>query len=105
MHTLLFNIINNSIKYNNPQGTITISDELTDDIYSVIIADTGTGMDHKQIENAFNRFEKFDTDEKESYGLGLAIVKSITAFHDIKVKINSAKDKGTTVKLVFNRQD
>lgn len=105
MHTLLFNIINNSIKYNNPQGTITISDELTDDIYSVIIADTGAGMDHKQIENAFNRFEKFDTDEKESYGLGLAIVKSITAFHDIKVKINSAKDKGTSVKLIFNRQD
>jgi signal transduction histidine kinase len=102
MHTLLFNIINNSIKYNNPHGTITISDELADDIYAITISDTGPGMDQKQIENAFNRFEKFDTDEKESYGLGLAIVKSITAFHDIKVKINSVKDKGTSVKLIFN---
>jgi signal transduction histidine kinase len=102
MHTLLFNIVNNSIKYNHPTGTITISDELTDDNYSIIIADTGAGMDQKQIENAFNRFEKFDTDEKESYGLGLAIVKSITAFHDIKVQINSVKNKGTAVKLIFN---
>ena len=105
IHTLLFNIINNSIKYNHPNGNITIKDELTDDIYSITITDTGAGMDQKQIENAFNRFEKFDTDEKESYGLGLAIVKSITAFHDIKVKIDSVKDQGTSVKLIFNHQE
>jgi len=105
IHTLLFNIINNSIKYNYPKGTITIVDELTDDFYSIIITDTGAGMDQKQIENAFNRFEKFDTDEKESYGLGLAIVKSITAFHNIKVKIDSVKNQGTSVKLIFNREE
>ncbi|MBB6110731.1 sensor histidine kinase [Mucilaginibacter lappiensis] len=102
MHTLLFNIINNSIKYNNPKGSITISDDLNDDIYAITIADTGAGMEQKQIENAFNRFEKFDTDEKESYGLGLAIVKSITAFHNIKVKISSVKNQGTSVKLIFD---
>lgn len=102
MHTLLFNIINNSIKYNNLKGSITISDDLTDEIYAITIADTGAGMEQKQIDNAFNRFEKFDTDEKESYGLGLAIVKSITAFHNIKIKINSVKNKGTAVKLIFD---
>ncbi|SDP62379.1 Signal transduction histidine kinase [Mucilaginibacter sp. OK268] len=102
MHTLLFNIINNSIKYNNPKGSITISDDLIDDIYAITITDTGAGMEQKQIDNAFNRFEKFDTDEKESYGLGLAIVKSITAFHNIKVKISSVKNKGTAVKLIFD---
>jgi signal transduction histidine kinase len=102
MHTLLFNIINNSIKYNNPGGSITISDELKDGIYTIIIADTGAGMEKKQIESAFNRFEKLDTDEKESYGLGLAIVKSITTFHGIKIKINSVKGEGTSVMLIFN---
>jgi signal transduction histidine kinase len=60
-------------------------------------------MDKQQIEKAFNRFEKLGTDEKESYGLGLAIVKSITAFHQIAVQIISAKDKGTTIKLIFGR--
>jgi signal transduction histidine kinase len=102
MHTLLFNLINNAIKYNNASGSIIISDELKEDIYTLIITDTGTGMDSKQIENAFNRFEKLDTDERESYGLGLAIVKSITAFHNIEVQIHSVKGKGTTVKLTFN---
>jgi signal transduction histidine kinase len=102
MHTLLFNIINNAIKYNNPQGTIIVSDELKESTYTVHITDTGSGMDKKQIESAFNRFEKLETDEKESYGLGLAIVKSITAFHGIKVEINSKKGNGTTVMLIFN---
>ena len=102
MHTLLFNLINNAIKYNNASGSIIISDELKEDIYTLIITDTGTGMDSKQIENAFNRFEKLDTDERESYGLGLAIVKSITAFHNIEVQIHSVKGEGTTVKLTFN---
>lgn len=102
MHTLLYNIINNAIKYNNTEGRITISDELKEEMYTIIIADTGAGMEQKQIESAFNRFEKLETDEKESYGLGLAIVKSITAFHDIKVQIDSVKGKGTAVKLIFN---
>lgn len=102
MHTLLFNVINNAIKYNNQRGSITIADQLKEGKYIISIADTGAGMDKKQIENAFNRFEKFDTDEKDSYGLGLAIVKSITAFHNIQVKINSVKGQGTTVILIFD---
>ena len=104
MHTVLFNIINNSIKYNKEQGSITVTDYLTPDEYILEIADTGTGMSEQQIEKAFNRFEKLDTDEKESYGLGLAIVKSITTFHDIKIQVNSASDTGTAIKLIFNQQ-
>lgn len=104
MHTLLFNLINNAIKYNKPKGSITIADELKEDVYILEITDTGAGMDQQQIENAFNRFEKFETEEKESYGLGLAIVKSITAFHNIRVKIDSVKDKGTSIYLIFNRE-
>src|ERR1700744_1458177 len=99
IYTLLYNVISNAIKYNYEEGTITISDKLDNDTYTLEIADTGIGMDQREIEKAFNRFEKLDTGEKESYGLGLAIVKSITAFHNIKVQILSKKNKGTTFKL------
>src|SRR6185437_1567698 len=102
MHTLLFNIINNSIKYNREDGSITVSDQMHSGRYILEIADTGAGMDDREIEKAFNRFEKFDTDEKESYGLGLAIVKSITAFHNILIRIISVKQKGTTIRLEFS---
>jgi len=88
IYTLLYNIINNAIKYNRASGFITISDSMKGDIYMLEVTDTGIGMDEIEIEKAFNRFEKLTTDEKESYGLGLAIVKSIAAFHNINVQIN-----------------
>lgn len=104
MHTLLFNIINNAIKYNQHHGSITISDNILQGRYRLDIIDTGIGMNREQIEKAFNRFEKLDTDEKESFGLGLAIVKSIASFHDININITSEKNQGTTFTLIFNEQ-
>lgn len=102
MHILLFNIINNAIKYNNTEGSITISDEMQNGSYVMNIADTGIGMDNALIEKAFNRFEKSESDDKESYGLGLAIVKSIATFHDIGIEIDSKAGSGTRFKLIFN---
>jgi signal transduction histidine kinase len=104
VHTLLFNIINNAIKYNQPRGHIIISDDDKDGTYVLQIADTGIGMDTKQIDKAFNRFEKLDTDQEQSYGLGLAIVKSIAAFHQISIDIKSDRGKGTTFILTFNKR-
>ena len=103
MYTLLYNIINNAIKYNRTGGGIILTDKLTEQFYTLEIHDTGIGMDETEIEKAFNRFEKLNTGEKESYGLGLAIVKSIAAFHDIGVQINSRKNNGTTFMLSFTR--
>jgi signal transduction histidine kinase len=104
IHTLLFNLVNNALKYNREAGRILISDELKGSEYVLQISDTGLGMEDEQIERAFNRFEKLDTDEKESYGLGLAIVKSIAAFHRIGIGISSVKEEGTTIKLKFNKE-
>jgi signal transduction histidine kinase len=101
LHTLFFNILNNAIKYNHIKGRIIITDRLHNGQYQLEVTDTGTGMDEKEIDKAFNRFEKLDTDERESYGLGLAIVKSIAAFHHVTIQIRSAKNKGTTFLLQF----
>lgn len=104
LHTLLFNIINNAIKYNLQQGSITISDQIIAGYYALRIIDTGLGMDPDQIERAFNRFEKLESDEVESFGLGLAIVKSIAAFHNISIKIQSVKGEGSAFLLTFNNK-
>lgn len=101
IHTLLFNIVNNAIKYNHVGGSITITDGFENDQYQLNITDTGTGMTDTEIEKAFNRFEKLDSDERESFGLGLAIVKSIATFHHIQAHIQSVKDKGTAFTLSF----
>lgn len=104
IHTLLYNIINNAIKYNHYNGMITIMDHAVDNLYVLEIIDTGIGMDAEQVERAFNRFEKLDSDELDSYGLGLAIVKSIAAFHGIDVTIESEKETGTTFLLTFKTE-
>lgn len=101
IHTLLFNIINNAIKYNYQQGSITLTDSLQNNHYQLKITDTGIGMTQAEIDRAFNRFEKLNSDEKESFGLGLAIVKSIATFHQIQVKIESEKKQGTIFILTF----
>jgi len=102
IHTLLFNIVNNAIKYNAVKGHLVISDDVVNNTYRLQIADTGVGMEPEQIEKAFNRFEKLESDEMESFGLGLAIVKSIATFHNISIDIQSNRGKGTTFTLTFN---
>lgn len=102
IHTLLYNIVNNAIKYNGQKGHIVLSDDMNGNNYVLQIVDTGVGMDTKEIEKAFNRFEKLESEEMESFGLGLAIVKSIATFHQIVVSIQSQKEKGTTFTLTFN---
>lgn len=105
VHTLLYNIINNAIKYNLKKGSIIISDDIIGGKYIMRIIDTGLGMEPEQIEKAFNRFEKLESDEMESFGLGLAIVKSIATFHNISISIKSVKGEGTTFLLKFNNKE
>lgn len=102
--TLLINLINNAIKYNIENGFITIS---TPDInpgnYTLLINDTGIGMEADQVKNAFIRFEKLKSEKTDSYGLGLAIAKSIAIFHQIGIEISSEKGVGTNVYLHFDQ--
>ncbi|RZL45484.1 MAG: HAMP domain-containing histidine kinase [Pedobacter sp.] len=101
IHTLLINIANNAIKYNVKGGNITISDKLTPKTYTLSIADTGEGMEKDIIANAFKRFERENNEREEGFGLGLAIVNSIAKFHQLEIKIQSEKDKGTVIQIEF----
>ena len=101
-HIMLTNLINNAIKYNIPAGTVSISCEQSLQGYTLVIADTGIGMDAEVVEQAFVRFEKLQSEKEDSHGLGLAIVRSIAAFHNTRVAINSKKGLGTQVHVIFS---
>jgi len=100
IHTLLINIINNAIKYNVQQGSISIIGKKNKESYTLDIIDTGTGMTKELVEHAFDRFERGNTQEN-GFGLGLAIVQSIANFHQIKIDIKSEEHQGTTITLIF----
>jgi signal transduction histidine kinase len=101
IHTLLINIINNAIKYNVVNGSITIEEGLNSSNYTLLISDTGIGMEKEIVSNAFNRFERENNENEDGFGLGLAIVNSIAKFHQINIDIKSEKNSGTVVSIEF----
>jgi signal transduction histidine kinase len=69
---LFYNLVNNAIRYNKPQGSLSISDEYQNGNYSVLIKDTGIGIPEEEIPLIFNRFKKTNLLQTGGYGLGLS---------------------------------
>lgn len=101
LHTLLFNILSNAIKYNQPNGKIFISAEESGNHFELKIKDTGSGIEEDQLPFIFERFKRFRPADEMSYGLGLPIVKSVADFHNIEITAESKPGKGTTFILTF----
>ncbi|HNQ61964.1 MAG TPA: HAMP domain-containing sensor histidine kinase [Bacteroidia bacterium] len=101
IHTMLFNLISNAIKYNKEGGNIIIKGNLDSGKYILSIADTGVGILPENIPHIFDRFKRFRPEDDMSYGLGLPIVKTIADFHDIKISVESVKDLGCKFILEF----
>ena len=102
LFNLFFNLINNAIKYNKPDGEIKVTTTHENNSFTVSIADTGIGIAQEDIPYIFNRFKKIRQSlQQDSFGLGLPIVKSIAGFHHIKIVVTSEKSVGSTFKLIF----
>jgi two-component system sensor histidine kinase ArlS len=102
LFNLLFNLVNNAIKYNKPDGTIIITGERVKNYYTININDTGIGIATDELPYIFNRFKKIKQSLKQdSFGLGLPIVKSIAAFHDIELQVRSEQNVGSTFTLII----
>jgi len=103
LFNLFFNLVNNAIKYNRENGTITVEGIKEGNNYVVNIIDTGVGISTTDLPIIFNRFKKLKQAlQQDSFGLGLPIVKSIADFHHIKIEVISEKGVGSMFKLVFN---
>ncbi len=93
---LIYNLINNAIRYNKESGSIYISDKhLPDNTYQLMIKDTGIGIKEEELATIFDRFKKSGKEKGEGFGLGLSIVKSITSFHGFTIEVSSEYGNGT----------
>lgn len=101
LFTMLFNVVNNAIKYNKEGGSIHIGGVRKDARYELCVSDTGTGIAEDQLPKIFSRFKRNHAPDGESHGLGLAIVQTVAKFHRIKLDVSSEPGKGTDFKLVF----
>lgn len=100
---MIYNLINNAIRYNKQDGNIRITDKINQNgTYQVSITDTGIGIPQEELASIFNRFKKANkSEEGAGYGLGLSIVKSIADYHHIKIEVVSKISEGTAFTINF----
>jgi two-component system phosphate regulon sensor histidine kinase PhoR len=98
---LLYNLIDNGIKYNKENGEVTINLTRPENgLCKIIVTDTGIGIDEKHHPYIFERFyraEKSRSKKTGGTGLGLSIVKHITEYYNGSLELDSKEGKGTTV--------
>ena len=104
MGQVLGNLIGNAIKFTPAGGTVEISLAATDKGSEIKVADTGVGIDARELPYVFDRFYR-GTQAIEpratGSGLGLSIVRSIVEMHDGRVAITSTPGAGTQVSVVL----
>ncbi len=102
---MLYNLCENSIRYNKENGSVNISVGIKDNKAFVKVSDTGIGIPEKYKNRVFERFFRVDksrSKETGGTGLGLAIVKHIAEVHNADIEITSKENEGTSICIVFN---
>ena len=93
---LLFNIIENSIKYNRKGGSIDIITKEEKNNTIIEISDTGIGMTEEQKERIFDLFYQADGSRSvEGFGIGLALSKEIVDALGAKISVLDNKPQGS----------
>ncbi len=102
LRRLLYNLLDNAIKYTDPPGRVTVSGAVRAGAWSVLVADTGAGIPPEHLLHVFERFYRVDparTGDGGGAGLGLAISQSIISTLGGTIQLESATGKGTTVRV------
>ncbi len=95
---VLYNLIDNAIKFSNPDSTITIETTEKNEKVFISVKDTGIGIPKDSLKKIWERFYKTDLSrgkDKRGTGLGLAIVKEIISAHNENINVISTEGVGT----------
>lgn len=101
---VLFNLCDNAIKYNVPNGYVHINVTSDSNYIRVSVTDNGIGIapkHHARIFERFYRVDKSHSKESGGTGLGLSIVKHAVIYHNGKIDMISESGKGTTMFMTF----
>lgn len=104
LQQMLWNLIENAIKYNKPSGSVQVTVEESRQMAVIRIQDTGIGIEEEHFGRLFERFYRVDASRSRAIGgtgLGLSIVKHLAALYGGEVSVESTPGQGTvfTVRL------
>ena len=101
---MFMNMLENAVKYTEPQGRIWASIHIVGDRAAVEIHDRGIGIPPADIPHIFDRFYRVDkarSRDEGGFGLGLAIAKSIAEMHGAELSVESKEGHGSSFRVLF----
>jgi heavy metal sensor kinase len=99
LRQVLFNLVDNAIKYTPPGGEIGMRVETRPGEAVVAVRDTGVGIPPEHLERVFDRFYRVDrarSRDEGGTGLGLSIARNIVMAHGGRIELSSIPGEGTT---------
>ena len=96
---VIYNLLNNALNYTGEDKKVIIKIVEDDKDYTIMVIDSGKGIDKKEIDHIFDRYYRSKKNHKRyvyGTGLGLSIVKNILLLHNFDYGVTSKKNKGTT---------
>ena len=104
IYRLLFNLTENAIRYNRPNGAVRISIAEEETQIVVRVADSGCGIPEEYRRSIFQPFFRVDKSRSRAYGgvgLGLSLVWEIARLHGGEVLVEKSTEEGTTMAVRF----
>jgi signal transduction histidine kinase len=104
LYQIVFNLMENGIKYNAPGGSLTVSLSRADDNALLTVRDTGVGIPSDALEHIFERFFRVDKARSRATGgsgLGLAIVRAIVERNKGEITVESTPGQGSAFTVSF----
>lgn len=95
MERVFFNLVSNAFKYTPDNGSITVKYQFENNRLVLSVADTGEGIDSRDLGNIFDRFYQVDRVHPKGSGIGLSLVKAFVELHDGTISVESEIDKGS----------
>lgn len=104
LYQVIFNLVENAIKYNRRGGRVVITIMKQQDCATIRVADTGLGIPAESLDYIFERFYRVDKARSRSTGgsgLGLSIVRNIVERNGGTIRVESDIGTGTVFEIAF----
>ena len=104
LYQIIFNLVENGIKYNVPGGMLTVTVDRSGENAMVSVKDTGVGIPPESVSHVFERFYRVDkarSRKSGGSGLGLSIVRNMIERNGGVITVESTVGEGSTFTLSF----
>ena len=108
MFHVVFNLVENAIKYNVPDGSVWLRLDADELHVTLTVSDTGIGIPEEDRQNIFSRFYRVDKARSRASGgsgLGLSIVRDAVLAHGGSIVVGANKPQGSVFTVRFPRPD